>query len=64
MNNIEKWETRDPLEVLIRRERHKCTGCRFLNSDRAFGQVIESCGLGRRKVRKCSLFAQKMDGNK
>lgn len=64
MNDLERWETRDPVEVLIRREQRKCIGCRFLKSDRVFGQVVESCSLGRQKVRKCSLFAEKKDNRK
>lgn len=57
------WEKqsdlRDPLEVLIGKERHLCKGCRFLLVEVCFTRKVELCRLGRKKLRKCSMYGQR-----
>ncbi len=50
----EKGDKRNPLDVLIERERHSCKGCRFRIVDTCFGKTVKACRLGRKKMRKCS----------
>lgn len=54
-----KGDTRNPLDVLIERERYSCNGCRFRIVDMCFGKTVEACRLGRKKARKCSMYAEK-----
>lgn len=57
------WQRRsdlgNPLDVLIRRESVTCKGCRYLVSERCFGNQVEACSLGKKKLRKCSLYGEK-----
>lgn len=52
-------ETRDPLDLLIEKEARTCKGCRFHSIEKCFGQAVESCGLQMRKIRKCTLYAER-----
>ena len=51
-------ELRDPLDVLLAKERWTCKGCRFLHRETAFGVPVEICRLGKKKLRKCSLYGE------
>lgn len=43
--------SRDPLEILIEKERHEtpCKGCKHADSMMAFGKTVEVCKKGRNK---------------
>ena len=52
-------ETSDPLSQLIAKESRTCKGCRFRIVEQCFGETVEICRLGKRKMRKCSLYGEK-----
>lgn len=43
--------SRDPLEILIDRERHEtpCKGCRHDDTQTVFGKKVPGCAIGRRR---------------
>ena len=50
---------RDPLEIMMNREAKTCKGCRFHEAHSVFDRAIEICRLGRKKLRKCGMYAEK-----
>lgn len=58
----QKWETRDPAEVLERREAQTCKGCRFVETIVAFGEKIKRCKKNRKHSdhggRRCKQYAE------
>lgn len=59
MDDLEKWETRDPLQVAIRREQRSCKGCRYLEVVNIFRLKEQVCMLGTKTLLKCSRYREK-----
>lgn len=56
---MRRGDYRDPVLILMDRENRKCNGCRFFSTERVFDRILTTCGLGRRKVIKCGMYAEK-----
>lgn len=55
---LDRWQYRNPLEVLLRNEARTCKGCQHKETVRLFGVEHEVCLKKRKKLVRCKLYKE------
>ena len=58
MSQWERWQTRDPLEVLMRRG-EDCTNCCWIKAWDVHWKTVQACDKGREMGKRCEHWRHK-----